>query len=127
MEYIDFDDTMARFAAAGAEYSGRIEKAFRGGEALNAIKASSAETAGNTKAIKDAVTDEDLKMLIDVATQKFVSNVNLTSQTPIITINGANTGNTEADRKRLVNDLKYMLIEQLASGSTSGQYAYAGA
>lgn len=126
MEYIDIADTLAEWGAKGAEYGGKLQRAASGELALNAIKASSAETAGNTKAIKDAVTDEDLKMLIDVATQKFVSNVNLTAQTPVITINGANTGNTEADRRALAKAIKDILEEQMASGSTSGYYVYAG-
>lgn len=126
MDMVDYDEYMNKFGALGADFGGKIESALNGGVALNSIKASSAATAANTKAIKDAVTDEDLKMLIDVATQKFVSNVNLTAQTPIITVNGANTGDTEADRKALANAIKKILDEQMASGSTTGYYVYQG-
>lgn len=125
-EIIDYGEYTARFGAAGAGYGSRIQGALRGEEALNAIKSATGETAGNTRAIKNAVTDEDLKMLIDVATQKFVSNVNLTAQTPVITVNGANTGNSDADRRALANAIKDILVEQMASGSTTGYYAYAG-
>ena len=125
MEMIEYSDYVDKFSAEGRKFGQRLQNLS--GETLNDIKASSAQTAGNTKAIKDALTDEDFKMLIDVATQKFVSNVNLTAQTPVITINGANTGNSAADRRALANDIKYILMEQLASGSTSSEYAYAGA
>lgn len=124
METIDYNEYVDKFSAKGREFGSRLKNL--GGETLNDIKDSSAQTAGNTKAIKDALTDEDFKMLIDVATQKFVSNVNLTAQTPVITINGANTGKTEADRRALANTIKYILVEQLASGSTTSDYAYAG-
>lgn len=127
MDILEGSDVLEKFAAVGAGYGRKMESALKGGVALNDIKASSAQTAGNTKAIKDALTDEDLKMLIDVATQKFVSNVNLTAQTPVINITGQNTGNTAADRRALANDIKFILMEQLASGATSSEYAYAGA
>ena len=124
METIDYNDYVDKFSARGREFGSRLKNLS--GETLNDIKDSSRETAGNTKAIKNALTDEDFKMLIDVATQKFVSNVNLTSQTPVITINGANTGNSAADRRALGNTIKYIIMEQLAAGSTSSEYAYAG-
>lgn len=82
--------------------------------------------ASDTKSIKNAVTDEDLKNMIEVASRAFVSQVNLTSQTPVITINGANTGNTEEDRRRLGEAIKYILMEQVAAGSTSSPYVYSG-
>lgn len=119
METISYDQ-VNQFAAAGRSFGERMEAANIDREKLQAIKS----IDSNTGAIKDAITDEDLKMLIDVATQKFVSNVNLTAQTPVITINGANTGNTEADRRALANTIRDILVEQVASGSTSGYYSY---
>ena len=41
------------------------------------------------------LSDEQIKMLVDVAERKYVNNVNLTSQTPVITVQGQNTGSTE--------------------------------
>lgn len=61
--------------------------------------------------------NEDLKMLIDNAERRYVSNVNLTSQTPVINITGANTGDTAADRKALADAIQTVLVEQLASTS----------
>ena len=47
-----------------------------------------------------------------------MNNVNLTAQTPVITVNGQNTGHTAADRQNLANAIRDILIEQRASGST---------
>ena len=64
------------------------------------------------------MSDEDLKSLVDVAERRYVNNVNLTAQTPVITVNGQNTGHTAADRQNLANAIRDILIEQRASGST---------
>lgn len=122
METISYDE-VEKFSAAGRRFGERLTAANLEKEQLAHIKS----IDSGVGMIADAITDEDLKMLIDVATQKFVSNVNLTAQTPVITINGANTGNTDADRRTLANTIKDILVEQIASGSTSGQYSYMGA
>lgn len=64
-----------------------------------------------------SMSDEDLKSLIDMAERRYVSNVNLTSQTPVINISGANTGNTASDRKALADAIQAILMEQIASTS----------
>lgn len=43
------------------------------------------------------MSDEDIKSLVDVAERRYVNNVNLTAQTPVITVNGAQH---RADRRR---------------------------
>lgn len=63
------------------------------------------------------MSQEDIKLIVDMAARRYVNNINLTAQTPVITINGANTGNTEADRKALADTLKSILLEQAAAGS----------
>lgn len=75
--------------------------------------------AKNTKDIKKSVamSEEDIKSLVDVAERRYVNNINLTAQTPIINVNGANTGNTAADRQSLANAIRDILIEQAASSS----------
>ena len=77
------------------------------------------DIADDTKAIKKSVdmSQEDLKSFIDLATRKYVNQINLTAQTPVITINGANTGNTEADRKALGDTIRDLLLEQAAAAS----------
>lgn len=78
------------------------------------------DIAGSVGSIEKSVkmSDEDIKSLVDVAERRYVNNVNLTAQTPVITVNGANTGRTAADRQSLANDIRDILIEQTASGST---------
>ncbi|MEO2797940.1 tape measure protein, partial [Flavonifractor plautii] len=57
------------------------------------------DIAGSVGSIEKSVkmSDEDIKSLVDVAERRYVNNVNLTAQTPVITVNGANTGRTAAD------------------------------
>lgn len=73
----------------------------------------------NVKDIKGSVsaTEEDIQSLVDVAERRYVNNINLTAQTPVITINGANTGRTAADRQNLANTMRDILAEQWAAGS----------
>ena len=71
------------------------------------------------------MSEEDLKSLVDVAERRYVNQVNLTAQTPVITINGANTGRTAADRQNLADAIRDILVEQVAAGavrSTAGAY-----
>lgn len=63
------------------------------------------------------MTDEDLKSLVDIAERRYVNNINLTSQAPVINITGQNTGNTPADRQNLANALRDILVQQVAAGS----------
>lgn len=78
------------------------------------------DIAGSVGSIEKSVkmSDEDIKSLVDVAERRYVNNVNLTAQTPVITVNGANTGRTAADRQSIANAIRDILIEQTASGST---------
>ena len=55
--------------------------------------------------------------MVDLTARRYVNNVNLTSQTPVITVNGQNTGNTEADREALARMLETVLLEQRAAGA----------
>ena len=97
-----------------------------GGDATSQLFAQStaydniAGIADSVKGIEKSVSmsEEDIKALVDVAERRYVNNVNLTSQTPVITINGQNTGHTAADRQNLANTIRDILIEQVSSGST---------
>ena len=64
------------------------------------------------------LSDEQIKMLVDVAERKYVNNVNLTSQTPMITVQGQNTGNTEKDARNLADNLRDLLLDMMNAGST---------
>lgn len=64
------------------------------------------------------LSDEQIKMLVDEAERKYVNNVNLTSQTPMITVQGQNTGNTEKDARNLADTLRDVLVDLMNAGST---------
>ena len=78
------------------------------------------DIAGSANSIQKAVnmSEEDLKSLVDVAERRYVNNINLTAQSPVINVTGQNTGNTQADRMNLANTIRDILVEQVASGST---------
>ena len=83
------------------------------------IAANTGSSAGSLKSIEKSVNmaDEDLKNLVDMAERRYVNNINLTAQTPVITVNGANTGRTQADRQALADTIASIVQEQAASGS----------
>lgn len=87
---------------------------------LGGIADDVSDIAGSASSIQKAVnmSEEDLKSLVDVAERRYVNNINLTSQAPVIQITGQNTGNTAADRKNLADTIRDILVEQVASGST---------
>lgn len=64
------------------------------------------------------LSDEQIKMLVDVAERKYVNNVNLTSQTPMVTVQGQNTGSTEKDALNLADTLRDVLVDLMNAGST---------
>ena len=78
------------------------------------------DISGSVGSIEKAVnlSEEDLKSLVDMAQRQYVNRINLTAQTPVITINSANTGRTAADRQQLADTIRDILIEQVAAGST---------
>lgn len=77
------------------------------------------DIGGSVKGIEKTVnlSDEDIKALVDVAERRYVNQINLTSKTPVITINGANTGRTAQDRRALADAIEQILREELASSS----------
>lgn len=64
-----------------------------------------------------AMSEEDLKSLVDMAERQYVNNINLTAQTPVINVSGQNTGNSKEDRKALANAIRDIIVEQAASAS----------
>lgn len=90
-----------------------------GGASLGDINDKLGGIGKDVGSIKKSVdmSKEDIKLMVDMATQRYVNKINLTAQTPVITVNGANTGNTEADRKSLADALAIILQEQWAAGS----------
>lgn len=83
------------------------------------------QIASDTDSIKGAVstTQEDLKMMVDMAERRFVANVNLSAPAPTITIQGQNTGNSREDTRRMLNQIAKVLQEDMNS-STQMNYAF---
>ena len=77
------------------------------------------QMAADVASIKKSVdmSQEDIAMMVDMATRRYINHINFSSQTPVITINGANTGNNEADRRAMADAIKNILLEQAAAGS----------
>ena len=119
MEKLDYNSVMADFAEKGAGIAGAFSD-FSLSNALAVPLSPLNDIASSVKSIEKTVSlsDEDLKSLVDVAERRYVNQVNLTAQTPVITINGANTGRTASDRQNLANTIRDILVEQTASGST---------
>lgn len=138
MEKIQYDDAWNRGTQMGRSVGGWIDDFSisdfvnnmnsMGGsnfsyDSLNAasgINSALEDIGADTKAIRNSValSEEDIRLLVDMATREYVNNINLTSQTPIINVNGQNTGDTEWDRQQLADTLKDILLEQSASGTT---------
>lgn len=132
MEMLDVHTTMDQWAQAAGGLGRNLDNFaipdVLGGYAQNSIDltdymANSGipgkldKIGDDTAAIKRSVSlaEEDMKLLVDMAERQYVNNINLTAQTPVITINGQNTGDTEADLKWLENSLQKILMEQAAS------------
>ena len=96
-------------AGTGFDYSGY------GAGIANDISGIKSDTGSLKKSVD--MGNEDIKSLVDVATRQYINKINLTSQTPIINVNGQNTGNTQADRKALADSIRDIILEQAASSS----------
>lgn len=85
--------------------------------AASGLNSTLSDIAGDTKAIRNSValSEEDIKLLVDMATREYVNNINLTAQTPIINVTGQNTGDTEMDKRALADAIKDILLEESAS------------
>lgn len=134
LELMSVADTAGDVAKAFSDFGSGLGETFGGtsggvnyGEE---IAANTASTAGSAGSIEKSLglAEEDIKSLVDVAEQRYVNRINLTAQSPVINITGANTGNTPADRQRLADQIRDVLVEQISSGSSRATtYAVSGA
>lgn len=99
---------------------------FSGSSQTSALDYTNTPTYSQVSGIADSVkgieksvdmSKEDIRALVDVAERRYVNNINLTAQTPVINITGQNTGRTAADRQNLANAIRDILIEQVSSGA----------
>lgn len=132
MEKVSYVDTMDRWSNAGAglgkaldSFNARDLLSNMGGAPFDydallsnaGITGSLEDIGADTKAIRNSVSlsEEDMKLLVDQAERRYVTNVNLTSQTPIINISGQNSGDSSMDRRALADAIRDILIEQSAA------------
>ena len=132
MEKVSYVDTMDRWSNAGAGLGKALDSlnardllSNMGGAPFDydallsnaGITGSLEDIGADTKAIRNSVSlsEEDMKLLVDQAERRYVTNVNLTSQTPIINISGQNSGDSSLDRRALADAIRDILIEQSAA------------
>ena len=63
------------------------------------------------------LTEEDLRSMVDMAERRYVNNINLSTQAPVIQVYGQNTGDFAADRRALADVIKDIIVEESSSGS----------
>ena len=129
-DYVDYGENWNRWSEKGRNIglsldhfqlpdymSGIGGTPFNYDEILTGVSGQLEDIGKDTKSIKNSVSlsEEDLKLLVDLAEREYITNVNLTAQTPVITINNQTAGNNAADSQHLANVIKTILIEQAAS------------
>lgn len=109
LDNFNVKDFMSGMGGNGFDYSAMT--------AASGISSALSDIGADTKAIRNsiALSEEDIKLLVDMATREYVNNVNLTAQTPIINVTGQNTGDTEMDKRALADTIRDILIEESAS------------
>ncbi len=119
MDYKDYGEAFTSGYNKGASFSLFGSGSDFDYSSLSSIASGVDGIESDTGSIKKAVSmaEEDIKSLVDVATRQYINRVNLTSQSPVITVNGQNTGNTQADRQALADAIKDIIVEQAASAS----------
>ena len=133
MELMDVAATAGDMSAAFSDFGSGMADMFGttgGADYASEIADNTASTAGSAGSIEKSLglAEEDLKSLVDVAEQRYVAQVNLTAQTPVITVYGQNTGNTPADRQALADGIRDILLEQMGAGSsTASPFAFSRA
>ena len=64
------------------------------------------------------MSDEQIKMLVDVAERKYINNYNRSDQVQqVFNINGQNTGNTKQDAQAIADILRDKLVDLMNAGS----------
>ena len=111
-DQFNFNDFVTGIAGGINSLSNEISDNFSG-----ELERIAADVSSISKTV--SMSDETLKSLVDMAERQYVNNINLTSQTPVINITGANTGHSEADRRALADALRDVLVEQASAGSNS--------
>lgn len=128
-DYIDYKDAFSTGYNWGANLFSGTETGIPGLTDVAPYASQLDSIASDVGSIKKSVnmSDEDIKSLVDIAERRYVSNVNLLTQAPVINVQGQNTGDSAADRKALGDAIRDILIEQASAGTVrSTARAYSG-
>lgn len=128
LDYVDYSNSISSGYSKGTSIAASAQTALEDVSSMfsgipsstyGEISSQLDDISSNVGSINKSVSmsEEDLESLVDVAERRYVNNINLTSQTPVINITGQNTGNTAADRQGLANAIRDILVSQAASGS----------
>lgn len=128
MDYIDYSSAMAQFGDFGRSLADSIVDFSAGGigdmptfsvPSYDELAGTLDDISGDTSALRKevALEKEDIKSMVDLMERRYVNYINLTAQTPVITVNGANTGDSPADRRALADTIRDILVEQAAAAS----------
>ncbi len=120
IEYMSISGMASKGYQWGANLFGGNQAAAPGVDWETMVAESNArlgDIAGDVSGIQKSVSlaDEDIKSLVDMAERRYVNNINLSTQAPVIQVQGQNTGNSAADRRALADTIKDMLNEQRAA------------
>lgn len=122
MEKKSYSDTASAWGEKFGDIMGSFSLDALGEAAapeLKSIQSGTSAIRADTSALRKEVSlaQEDIKSLVDIAERRYINNINLTTQRPIIHVNGANTGRTAEDRQAMADAIREVLIEQTSSGS----------
>lgn len=135
-DFVNYSDAWNQGSEIGSKIGNALEN-FSLSDAISSFASSAYDSvagnlnsiAGDVGSIKKSVnmSDEDIKSLVDIAERRYVNNVNLLTQAPVINVSGQNTGDSAADRKALGDAIRDILIEQASAGTVrSTARAYSG-
>lgn len=122
IEYMSISGMASKGYQWGANLFGGNQAAAPGvdwAQLAEEANANLSSIAGDVSGIQKttSLADEDLRSLVDMAERRYVNNINLSTQAPVIQVQGQNTGNSAADRRALADTIKDLLSEQRASQS----------
>lgn len=136
MEKIDYNDTANAWGAAGANLGSSLDNFSMGDltgmfTSMGDIQSGLATTASNTGAIADntdslkkdvSLSQEDIKMLVDMAERQYINKINLQTNAPNITVNATSGDGKAINGRALANAIRDILLEE-SSSSTVRTYS----
>ena len=116
-------DAYSRGYGMGSAFGDKLSNLAVDNTSLIALRNIAKNTGSTAKSVKD-LSDEQLKMVEDVAIRKYTAQVNTTSLTPTInvTVNGSGDKSTANDIASAIADI----LARQAAAHTSVSYAEAG-